>query len=46
MSVKVAMRVMQPGKRTRASEMPTEYWYLFVFAFGAVCAWAVIKGLE
>lgn len=28
------------------SDMPTEYWYLFVFAFGAVCAWAVIKGLE
>ena len=26
--------------------MAVEYWYLAVFAFGAVCAWAVIKGLE
>jgi len=21
-------------------------WYLFIFAWGIVCAWALIKGLE
>jgi len=24
----------------------TSLWYLFVFAWGIVCAWALIKGLE
>ncbi len=23
-----------------------QLWYLFIFAWGIVCAWAVVKGLE
>ena len=24
----------------------TQLWYLFVFAWGIACAWALVKGLE
>nr|DAH98447.1 MAG TPA: hypothetical protein [Inoviridae sp.] len=36
----------KPEKAKDRQSMISQWWYLIFFAFGMVCAWAVVKGLD